>query len=375
MAATTTTTTSADDDHEGHNHDDEGHDHDDEGHDHDDETTITVTDHLGREVVIPTNVERVASVGAYLLYGLPVAIGAKDKIVATSNVLVGMYQTIMPEIADLPAICETCFGSDVDYEQIIELGIDLLILDPVTYGDGTIAATLEPEIPVYVTDLAGPAVFIEELEQLGLILDREAEADSFIQWYQGYEDLITSKTGTLSDADKPSVFSYFGGEWGAGSGPPYGSFGEASANFLSMIEMAGGNLITRDLPGEIITVDPEFVIETDPEFVVREIFSWNSPIMGFDKEDNSEASDYRDEVMDHDAFKNSTAVRNEDVQLLFSDVGSGIWFVGIASYAKILHPDLFADLDPLVILQEYLTDHLGSSYDVSTNGVFTFPGL
>jgi iron complex transport system substrate-binding protein len=51
-----------------------------------------------------------------------------------------------------------------------------------------------------------------------------------------------------------------------------------------------------------------------------------------------------------------------------------MWFLGIPYVAKLLYPDLFADLDPDAIHQEFLTRFLRIDYDVSKQGVFIYPG-
>ena len=43
--------------------------------------------------------------------------------------------------------------------------------------------------------------------------------------------------------------------------------------------------------------------------------------------------------------------------------------------AKWFHPDLFKDLDPEAIHQEYLTRFQNLDYDLDKNGVFVYPPL
>ena len=47
--------------------------------------------------------------------------------------------------------------------------------------------------------------------------------------------------------------------------------------------------------------------------------------------------------------------------------------VGIAYWAKWFHPELFSNLDPQEIHQEYLTDFMRIDYDLSEHGVFAYP--
>jgi len=54
-------------------------------------------------------------------------------------------------------------------------------------------------------------------------------------------------------------------------------------------------------------------------------------------------------------------------------IGNVRHFVGIGYLAKWLHPDLFSDLDPQAIHQEYLNKFQGLDYDLSKKGVFVYP--
>jgi iron complex transport system substrate-binding protein len=47
--------------------------------------------------------------------------------------------------------------------------------------------------------------------------------------------------------------------------------------------------------------------------------------------------------------------------------------IGFAYIAKWLYPDLFEDLDPKALHQEYLTRFLKLDYDLDERGVFVYP--
>ena len=47
--------------------------------------------------------------------------------------------------------------------------------------------------------------------------------------------------------------------------------------------------------------------------------------------------------------------------------------VAMAYWAKWLHPELFEDLDPKAIHQQYLTDFMRIDYDLDEHGVFAYP--
>jgi len=48
-------------------------------------------------------------------------------------------------------------------------------------------------------------------------------------------------------------------------------------------------------------------------------------------------------------------------------------FIQVAYMAKWFHPELFEDLDPKAIHQEYLTRFQGLDIDLDKKGVFVYP--
>ena len=43
--------------------------------------------------------------------------------------------------------------------------------------------------------------------------------------------------------------------------------------------------------------------------------------------------------------------------------------------ARLFHPDLFVDMDPEAIHQEFLTDFQELDYDLNEHGVFVYPPI
>ena len=125
-------------------------------------------------------------------------------------------------------------------------------------------------------------------------------------------------------------------------------------------------------------VDLEWVIEQDPDIIVR----YYSPLEGamggiwgaYGIDDTTEIIAKRDEVMNRSEFAEVAAVENEKVLMITTLCsGYGSDAIGIAYYAKWFHPDLFEDLDPEEVHQEFLTSFQRIDYDVKEHGVFVYP--
>ena len=89
----------------------------------------------------------------------------------------------------------------------------------------------------------------------------------------------------------------------------------------------------------------------------------------------TEMKEFREKIMSRPAWKNINAVKNERVYILAWGLSSGPHALVTTAYlAKWFYPELFEDLDPKAIHQEYLTRFLHLDYDLGEHGVFAYPG-
>ncbi len=259
-----------------------------------------------------------------------------------------------------------------DYEKIIELEPDVVLNYYLSLGE--LEEMLEPEITVVRLNCGPPLTYTEEVRKLRYILNTEKDGEAFIAWYEGVVNEITEKTAGLSEDDKPRVFDFYGGEWGMSEGPPYGTYGKENFWVSPLIEMAGGINIAGNLPGDWITVDPEWVMEQNPSIIIRAIYEMVSgPIVGYDTDNTSEVAAMRDEIMSQPAFELTDAVKEEDVYLCYGESIDSYWYIGLPYMAKWFHPELFEDLDPQALHQEFLTEFQRLDYDLGEHGVFVYP--
>jgi iron complex transport system substrate-binding protein len=82
----------------------------------------------------------------------------------------------------------------------------------------------------------------------------------------------------------------------------------------------------------------------------------------------------RDRMMNRSGWSNLTAVKNGQVYVISNEIyGGSHFFVGVSYLAKVFYPDLFKDLDPRAIHQEYITRFQGMDQDLNKHGVFFAP--
>jgi iron complex transport system substrate-binding protein len=231
-----------------------------------------------------------------------------------------------------------------------------------TYKIAELDEKLPESIVVVGLDLYKPATLAEDIEKCGCILDKEDEASHYLDdFYNKYLDLIKDRTEGL---EEPTV--YIEGTFGTG-GSDCQTFGSKSGAQM-MIEMAGGKNLFDDLPDSMPHVELEEVLYRNPDIIIRYCGSDEG---GYGVDDTSKMETLRESVIDRMA--NVTAVQNDSIYIMDKGPTYGPDVpIAVLYWAKWFHPNLFKDLDPKAIHQEWLTEFQGLDCDLDKHGVFVY---
>jgi iron complex transport system substrate-binding protein len=216
---------------------------------------------------------------------------------------------------------------------------------------------IDPSITVVGDDFLMAGTYVDEMRKLGYILDKEAEAEEFIEFYSGWMEKINDRLEGISEEDKPDV--YFEMQWPS-------TYSSCSVGLLALHEpvvVAGGNNIFGDFDGAVFEVDPEAVVEKNPDIIL--------------KYDPAKLAELRDEIISRPELQNVTAVRDGRVYIISWDIllSGGKQPLGMAYMAKWFHPELFKDIDFEEIeeaYREYLR-YQGFECDSTEIGALVYP--
>ena len=323
------------------------------------EKELIVIDSADRIVTIKIPVERVATLNDYAVEVMRV-LDVPDKIVGVEGGVLDS-KLYFPQFALLPSIGTI---SAPDFESMIGLHPDLMIQWTSKVQEN---AEKLPGIPVIGLDFYKPDTVIQELKMCGYIFKNTDRAEQFINWYDGWLNKIQDATKKISDEDRPRIFleaTYREGDkWKTGG---------SKSGWHQKIEIAGGRNLFGDIEqGSSVEVDPEEVMKRNPEIIVKRAITDES---GYALDNSTEFAEMRDEIMSRPELSHVDAVEDGRVYIVHIDIFGGFNHIpGIAYLAKWFHPDLFKDLDPQAIHQEYLTRFQGLDYDLSKHGLFVYP--
>jgi iron complex transport system substrate-binding protein len=322
----------------------------------------TIIDESGMEVTIYRPVERAVCT-------TPQQLETLRSIKVPKEMIVGVPQDMerysyLSEFADLPSIGHFY---EFDLETILALEPDVVIVHPgpgPTGGFDELLSKLEGSgLVVFRFRCNVPETYSEDVEKLGVLFEREAEAGEFLDFYEEVLGSVEERVSEISEEERPKVYCEY-------------DVYKTSPSDVYPITMAGGRYIFENA-GPVREVDPEAVITENPDVIIR--------LVSYDDFDAKEAGDdsklkaARDEVMNRTELQNVKAVKEGRVYAMAAPFWTYLpycscrYFVGIEQMAKWFHPDFFEDLNPEETHQKYLSEFQGLDYDLAERGAFVYP--
>lgn len=319
---------------------------------------ITVVDSAGRSVDVPYPVQSVV-----VLWSNPAremsALGVADRIV-------GMDQSTKDEVdrGKLPELADAVVvgtQEEPNYEKIAELMPDVVISLSAGYPPepAEIEAKLQPfGIPVVGLDFYRTEVWFQEMEKLGKMLGKEAEAKEYADFFTGYYEKINDTLAAIPDAEKKTVYFEGAKKYQTYGGAGYGS------GIPNVIRFAGGKDLYPERTELAFEVNPEDVAKRNPDVIFK-----GTPL-GWAEQNETAFNAMRDEIMNRPELATTNAVKNNQVYVISFDViGGASKKFGPVFLAKALYPEKFQDLDPLAFYWVYLEKYQGLKYQ----GLYFYP--
>jgi len=323
------------------------------------EKELTLIDSAGRIVTVKMPINRVVAFN-YEQVETMRSIKAKDEIVG-----VGSYikdDELLSEFSGYPNVGAT---KSPNYEELIKLKPDIVLLYA-TFSMTEAEAIqnrlkdLNPDIKVIRLDAYKPESYVNETRLMGYLFDKRDEADEFLKFYESWMDTIKNRVDKIPENEKPFVYYE--------NRKPYYSAGNGTGH-QQKIDLAGGRNIFSDHQG-YSDVDPEAVVDRNPDVIIRV----DADFKGYNTTNATKLNEIRNEILNRSELSNVNAIKNNKTFVISNQIiGNVRHFVGIGYLAKWLHPDLFSDLDPQAIHQEYINKFHGLDYDLSKKGVFVYP--
>ncbi|MDO8871140.1 MAG: ABC transporter substrate-binding protein [Methanoregula sp.] len=299
------------------------------------ESPITLTDSFGNTITLPHTARRIICQNgdaAELLINL----GAGDRVVGAYNTVATtpQYMHYFPNavsIGDWQA---------PDVEQIIALKPDVIIMysgfRPRNYD--LIAAN---NITIVYLDCYKISELPADARAIGNLTGKRAEAEEYAQFVERYLDIVRSRVNTTVSRERPlRVYAELYGD--------YSALGKNSSGD-HLIRMMEAENIAREIPLQSMStnkVSAEWIIEQNPDIILK--------IASTPSATNPSLAQVRENILNRPGFGKINAVKNGRVYVIDGDIINGPTRpVGLMYIAKSFYPDLFADISPDAVYQEF----------------------
>jgi len=333
---------------------------------HWDGRTLTITDSSGRTTTLSRPLRRIALFNSDTLEMMRSLGLEPDRVVGVSKYVLE-DPVFYPEYQGTANLGSTWAP---DYEQAASIRPDAVFLYA-TLSESSCAdiektlRSIDPGIRFFRFDSYRPATYAEEARTLGLLLGKEEEARRFLSFHRNVTGTVAGVVDAIPAEDRVSVYLE--------SWHDYKSAGKGSG-YDEKIELAGGRNIFGENPVEYPVVDPEAVISRNPDVIVKIVGAGELAFGGYGDDDRSSFETVCRTIGNRPVWDRISAVRDGRVHIIHSDViGGPEYFIGTAYLAKWFYPDLFTDLDPRAVHQQYLEEFQHLDYDLDEHGTFVYP--
>jgi iron complex transport system substrate-binding protein len=346
--------------------------------------TITVTDIAGRMVDVEKNPTKVVIGEGRMIYSIALLdqenpferiVGWKNDMVRFDPDAYRKYQAVYPQAADIPSFGSP-YSDEWNLEAVISLGTEVVLMNL-----GNLLKAQESGIIEKLEEAGVATIFVDfrqdptqntvpSIQLLGRIFDKRDEADAFTDYYQAQMKLIYSRVEQIPVKDRPIVFI----ERAAGYNPAKCCSTFGAANLGRLVDLAGGrNWGSLKSPGFSAAVSLEAIFADDPEIIIGTGANWleanpatTAVLFGYEADD-AMVRERLGALASREGWGELSAVKSGRFHSVYHQFyNSPYHFVAMQAFAKWIHPDLFADVDPDATMTELHDKFLPIEY----SGVF-----
>lgn len=294
-----------------------------------------ITDQEGRNVIIPTNVTRVAALAGQS-YEKLILLNQTDKMAVTISAWTNLpwSSKIAPQLKNIPV------EDDPNVEDLISKKVQVVFC--LSY-DGTKEKLNSSNISVVVTQKnSGNPENIDsftkyvkqEIALYGEVMGPDAKntADEWGMYFDQKADYVTSRTENLTDSQRPIVYY--------ARGPDAITTQGKNSYTQFYVEMAGGKYVAKSTGKEGLQ-----------SVTMEQLLAWNPDVI------------FVGRVNSTDIITNDTRLSNvkavQDKRVYPCPQGVAYWDYGAEGvllmeyFAKTLHPELFQDLNMTDEVKDY----------------------
>ena len=276
-----------------------------------------------------------------------------------NSVIVGVSgdfydETLWPELSQRDMVQQSAH-SEIDFEALLDSRPDVYIVFA-TNGMVDTNAIREKLEPVGIRVLALDFYKYDSLRiEIGVMAElfgKQVEAETLFSEFDTIEALVTNRTSQLTESQRPIVVMEHHASL---TRDPVVLTG--TSQWTDMIHKAGAKNVFADRPGHTTHVDMEAILDANPDVLMFDGIVFDIGFNSFDNE--SKCDTHFDFIKERPGFDNLNAVSNDRMAIMSGEFAGPMMIHGLPTLAKLIHPEIFSDIDADYFLDEYFSNYHG----------------
>ena len=313
---------------------------------------ISVVDSNGVEHFFEESPERVVLTNTY-------AATVMRMLEVDNSVIVGVSgdfydENLWPELSGKDMVQQSAH-SEIDFEALLDSQPDIYIVFATNgmVDTNSIREKLEPVgIRVLALDFYKYDSLRTEIGVMADIFGKQIVADELFEEFDSIENLVNDRTSQLTDSQRPRVVMEHHASL---TRDPVVLTG--TSQWTDMIYKAGAENVFSDLPGHTTHVDMEAILDANPEILMFDGIVFDIGFNAFD--DEGKCATHMEFIKGRPGFDNVNAVREERMVIMSGEFAGPMMIHGLPTLAKIMHPEIFSDLDADSFLDDFFLNYHG----------------
>jgi|TARA_B100001094_G_scaffold151593_1_gene146762 iron complex transport system substrate-binding protein len=268
---------------------------------------------------------------------------------------------LWPEYVDTPMIQQSAH-SEIDFEALLDSRPDVYIVFATNgmVDTNAIRDKLEPVgIKVLALDFYKYDSLRYEISVIAELFGKQSQAEDLFQEFDSIEAEVSSRISSLNESERPQVVMEHHASL---TRDPVVLTG--TSQWTDIIERAGGNNVFKNLPGHTTHVDMEAILDSNPDVIMFDGITFDIGFNAFDEE--NQCGNHMDFIKTRPGFEELSAIVNDRMIIMSGEFAGPMMIHGLPTLAKILHPELFEDLNAELIISDFFEKY----HDIDMRGKF-----
>ena len=311
---------------------------------------IIVTDSNGIEHHFDETPSRVAITNTYAASVMRMLEVDLERVVGISGDFDD--ESLWPEFINTPLVQQSAH-SEIDFESLLDSRPEIYIVFATNrmVDTNAIREKLDPVgIKVVALDFYKYDVLREEINVIANLFGKQQEASELFSEFDEIENMVSERILGMNESLRPQIVMEHHASL---TRDPVVLTG--TSQWTDMIEKAGGRNVFADLPGHTTHVDMEAIMDENPDVIMFDGITFDIGFNNYDNEDKCQT--HMQFIADRPGFDSITAIQNNRMAIMSGEFAGPMMIHGLPTLAKLLHPDLFSDINADQYLDDYFIEH------------------